>query len=230
MQRFSSSIKRSLVLPTLLLCAGWAVGANAACDALAVKDAWVPTAPPGVTVLAGYFEATNTGDEMVELTAVSSPQFERAHMHRSVVDDSGTASMQPVEAVTLAPGQTITFGPGSYHVMLFKPVKTLKVGDTVTLALHCAVPESTLTVTAELRKRMSLETRISDHEHMQHDMDHADMDHGMEHGQMHHDMDHGDMYHGMKHNDTHMEHDMDHGMSHEHMKHDMEHGHMHDDG
>lgn len=187
------------LLSALLLCAGFAGAAHAACDGLTVTDAWVPAAPPGVTAMAGYFEATNATDAAIELTAVSSPQFDRAHMHRSVVDDSGMASMQPVDTVTLAPGETVTFGPGGYHVMLFDPVDTLEPGDSVTLALHCGDPESSLTVAAELRKRTPMEARTGHG-----DMGHDDMQHDMDHGQMHmaHDTDH-EMGHDTGHDHTH---------------------------
>lgn len=214
MQRFPFFISRSVPLwAALLLCAGWAGAAGAACGTLAVDNAWVPAAPPSVSVMAAYFKATNTGDGAIELTAVSSPQFERAHMHQTVVDDSGTASMQPVETIKLAPGETIVFEPGGYHVMLFQPKQTLAPGDSVTLALHCGNPQASLSVVADVRKRMSMEGGMSQHGHMHH---------GMRQGQMHHEMDHGGMHDGNGHGHMNMEHgQMQHDMSHEHMDHDM---------
>lgn len=183
MPRFFFALKRSLpLLPILLLCAGWAgtaAAADTACDGLKVADAWVPAAPPGVPVMAAYFKAANTGNTTIKLTAVSSPQFDRASMHESVVDDTGTAGMQPVDAITLAPGESIAFEQGGYHVMMFQPKQTLAAGDTVTLALYCGDPEASLPVTAEVRSRMG-------GGHGQMDMNHGmDMD-NMNQGHMHH--------------------------------------------
>lgn len=222
MQRFFSGVTRNLwLLPAWLLCAGWAGAAGAACDGLAVDDAWVPAPPPGVSVLAGYFEVTNTSDAVVRVTGVSSPQFARADMHKTVVDDDGMATMRPVDTVTLAPGESVVFEQGSYHVMLFEPAQALAAGDTVTLALHCGASEASLAVTAEVRNRMSMEMGMSHQGPMHHGMDHGDMQHGMAHGQM-------KMDHGMEHGQMHMDHGMGHG--HMSMEHDMDHSHMHHDG
>lgn len=144
-------VTRNALLAGLLLCMGGV--ASAACDALAVDHAWV-RATPGMRVMGGYFEVTNTGHAEVRLTAVSSPQFARAGMHQSVVDDSGMAHMRPVDALMLAPAETIAFAPGGYHVMLFEPRQPLAPGDTVTLTLHCG-SAATTTVTAPVHSMLS---------------------------------------------------------------------------
>lgn len=144
-------VTRTALLAGLLLCAGGV--ATAACNALAVTDAWV-RATPGMRIMSGYFEVTNNGDAAVRLTAVSSPQFARAGMHESVVDDSGMARMRPVDALTLAPGETLAFAPGGYHVMLHEPRQPLAPGDTVTLTLHCGTTAATA-VTAPVQRMRS---------------------------------------------------------------------------
>lgn len=213
LQRFTpqcrpASARRLWLLAALFALASATGAANAACDALTVHNARVPAAPPGVP-MAAYFDITNSGDSAVELTDVSSQQFQRASMHKSVINDQGMATMHPVESLTLAPGETAVFKHGSYHVMLFHPTQALAPGDTVTLALHCSDSSQPVKVTAEVRKRMSMDSGMSHHGHMQHGMDGMQMQH------------HGDMKHGMKH-DMNMHHDdmdmnmnMDHAMHHE---------------
>lgn len=204
------------LLSIVVLCAGWVGPASAAaCDGLTVEHAWVPAAPPGVTVMAAYFHATNSSDATINLTGVSSPQFKHADMHKTVIDDAGSASMQAVGTVTLAPGESISFEPGGYHVMLFNPAKTLASGDAVTLELHCGDAQAVQTVTAEVHDRSSMAMDMSDH--------HGHMDHGsMGHGST----DHGNMDHGHMNMDHGSGHDMDHGEMH----HDMDHGHSSHDG
>ncbi|HLQ86231.1 MAG TPA: copper chaperone PCu(A)C [Salinisphaeraceae bacterium] len=147
---FHATARRLTVLPVLLLCTGWAAAAGAACEALDIQDAWV-RAPAGVPLMAGYMTITNSGDDTVELTAVSSPQFERAEVHESKVDEQGEASMQAVDSIVLPAGETVAFEPGSYHVMLFAPEAGLEQGDVARLVLHCGDSADTREVKAEIR-------------------------------------------------------------------------------
>lgn len=145
-----AAASRALALCLALLGAAQAVAAAPACGALAVDNAWVRIVP-GAPVSAGYFELSAGGDAAITLEAVTSPQFGRVHMHRSTVDDNGMASMTPVAAVTVKPGETVAFAPGGYHLMMFEPVAGLAAGDSVTLELHCRGFDTPRAITAEAR-------------------------------------------------------------------------------
>src|SRR5690242_1630014 len=95
---------------------------------------WVRPAPPGVTVLAGYLTLENLTDAPLQLTAVSSPDFDSVEMHQTVEKD-GVASMQPVDAVTIPAHGKTEFLPGGYHLMLMQPKRDLGIGSMVTLRL-----------------------------------------------------------------------------------------------
>lgn len=149
---------KPLALSITLFCALLAMApvasAQQACGALHVDNAWVRVVP-GAAVSAGYFELTNPGDAAVTVKAISSPQFGRAHMHESIAGDNGTTTMKPVSAVTVAPGQALSFAPGGYHLMLFKPQRKLVPGDTVTLQLTCS-GTGHRQVTAEVRSMVPM--------------------------------------------------------------------------
>lgn len=79
---------------------------------------------------AAYFSLRNDGPAMVKLTGIRVEGAGKAEMHRT----SG-GSMNAVDSIGIAPGATIAFAPGGYHVMVFDPAATLRAGDTTQLAL-----------------------------------------------------------------------------------------------
>lgn len=107
--------------------------AGAALADLTVKDAWVRTAPPSADVRAAYLVLENSDDKPVEITAVSSPQFRKAEIHKTEMHN-GMMRMTAVPKLTLAPAARLTLEPGGYHIMLFgtlgKEAKTVSLEFT----------------------------------------------------------------------------------------------------
>lgn len=103
-----------------------------AADALSFSQANVPQAPPGAQVMAGFMHITNNTDKDIDIVAISSPQFESVEMHLSK-DVDGVARMLPQKQLSIKAGEQLILKPGSYHLMLIKPVQTLNYGDTVEL-------------------------------------------------------------------------------------------------
>jgi hypothetical protein len=64
---------------------------------------------------AGYFTVTNTGDQADRLLSVEA-DFPRVMIHDTKVTD-GVATMFHIDAVTIAPGETVALTPGAKHVM-----------------------------------------------------------------------------------------------------------------
>ena len=89
---------------------------------------------PGDLPLAGYFDVHNTGKQAVSLTGASSADFGMVMMHKSM-HKNGEASMMMVDKIDVAPGKTVQFAPGGYHLMLMHRKKDLKVGDNVLINL-----------------------------------------------------------------------------------------------
>ncbi|TDX22193.1 hypothetical protein DFO67_1303 [Modicisalibacter xianhensis] len=89
---------------------------------------------PGDLPAAGYFSLSNTGDESAALVGADSATFGRVRMHQSI-QEKGVASMEPVPRLELAPGETVEFAPGGYHLMLMERGQPLALGDEVTVTL-----------------------------------------------------------------------------------------------
>lgn len=90
---------------------------------------------PGDLPLAGYFDVQNSGKQAVSLTGASSADFGMVMMHRSM-HKNGEATMMMVDKIDVAPGKTVSFAPGGYHLMLMHRKKDLKVGDKVLIKLE----------------------------------------------------------------------------------------------
>lgn len=89
-----------------------------------------PANPSVAAVRLTIENGTDTDDALI---SVSSPDAERASVHRSVVDDAGRSTMEPVDRLDVPAGTTIEFAPGGLHVMLDEPTMDLQVGDEVSL-------------------------------------------------------------------------------------------------
>lgn len=171
-QLISNSGRRMRGVLGLCLYCGLALLAPAAlaapaCGALQVTNAWVRVVP-GAPVAAGYFDLNNTGNQAVTVEALASPQFGRVHMHESMTGDDGMATMQPIDSVTVAPGQRLAFAPGGYHLMMFDAKQQLEPGDTVTLQLQCDGSDDRLAASAEVRSMMPMGDADMNMQHMHH--------------------------------------------------------------
>jgi len=124
-------IRRAFAI--LILLAGTSL-ANAH-SGLQVSEPWVREAPPTSRVLAAYLTLVNTGDNTVTVTAISSPDFKNAEIHRTVIE-AGVARMLPVKQLEVPAGGQLMLEPGGHHLMLFDPLRTLTAGETVTLIIH----------------------------------------------------------------------------------------------
>ncbi len=101
---------------------------------LTVESPWIREAPPGAPVLAAYLVVHNPGRKAQTIAGVQSPDFGAVEIHRSYVED-GIAKMAPVDLLEIEAGGNVILEPEGYHLMLFRPVRALKAGDTTSLVL-----------------------------------------------------------------------------------------------
>jgi len=97
---------------------------------LSFEAAWIRAMPPGMNMTAGFGRFHNTGAETIELTAFASPQFGDVSLHRTELVD-GVSRMREVPSLVIAPGESVTLGPGGYHLMLMMPLEPLAPGARV---------------------------------------------------------------------------------------------------
>lgn len=81
-----------------------------------------------------YLSVTNHGHSTERVIAAATPVADHASLHTHVTE-GGMMRMKAVEAVTVAPGATVSFEPGGLHVMLMGLHKPLREGDRIELTL-----------------------------------------------------------------------------------------------
>ncbi len=110
------------------------LGARAAGTEAQVLDPWVQAAPPNVKVLAAYMEIKNNGKKPLHLVSITSSDFGRIEIHRSVMHGN-MAHMEHQKELIIPANDSVAMKPGGTHLMLMKPRKALSTGDTVPLVL-----------------------------------------------------------------------------------------------
>lgn len=95
-----------------------------------VSNAWIPQAPPGVTMLAGYLTIKNDGDAPVSILAAQSDRFRTVSVHQTVIEN-GVAKMRELNSLEIAAGQEVKFAPGGMHLMLMQPRRDISPGDRI---------------------------------------------------------------------------------------------------
>lgn len=100
---------RTKFLATFILGALLAGPAHAA--DVTVTQGWFRALPPSVPS-GGYFTLHNGGAKKITLQAVESPACGMLMMHKS-----SNGGMEHVMALDVAPGETLAFAPGGYHLM-----------------------------------------------------------------------------------------------------------------
>lgn len=129
-----------------------------------IQNPWVRAAPPNVKTLAAYLEIKNDGEKPRILTRVSSPAFDQAGIHQTVMHGN-MAHMEHLKELTIPPHASVTLKPGEMHLMLMGAKKALKTGDQVPLTLTFQDGKK-ITVVATVRA--SEMEGMEDHQHMDH--------------------------------------------------------------
>jgi periplasmic copper chaperone A len=130
------------------------------------SDTWISEAPPTASVLAGYANIHNASDKPIVLITVSSPNFSKIEIHRSVLNGD-MVSMEKQETLEIPAKNTIKLSPGDLHLMLFDPDKPLRSGDTATLNFSFSDGHNQ-TIEVQVERRSSNDHSSEDHSHHHH--------------------------------------------------------------
>jgi copper(I)-binding protein len=127
---------RRLVLATL---AALAVGLPAFADdvrvdGVEIRHPWTRPAAVGFNGV-GYLSLANVGTKPIKLIAAESPAAKSVTLHQTRM--MGTMMMMdPVKGgLTVAPGASVAFSPGGYHLMLIGLKTSSAVGGKIPLTL-----------------------------------------------------------------------------------------------
>ena len=100
---------------------------------LVIDQPWARASAGNAKSGAAYLAIANHGSGPDRLIGASSPAGQ-AELHNNVSED-GIMKMRPVEAVDLAPGETVVLEPGGLHLMLMGLAEPLVEGKTFPLTL-----------------------------------------------------------------------------------------------
>jgi copper(I)-binding protein len=128
-------------LRILLAAALFALSAGAASahdykvGSLVIDHPWSRATPKGATVAGGYLKITNTGTTPDRFVSGSSDAGKRFEIHEMTMDGGVMKMRELKNGIEIAPGATVEFKPGSYHVMFVGIDKPFAKGDKVKATL-----------------------------------------------------------------------------------------------
>ena len=118
-----------LILPFLL----FTTAALAATPDVTVENGWI-RALPGSVPAGGYFMLHNGGNKAIALVGAQSPACGMLMLHVSE-NKGGMSTMRHVDSVDVAPGGTLEFKQGGYHLMCMQATAAIKPGASVPVTL-----------------------------------------------------------------------------------------------
>lgn len=130
-------------LGLLMALAGLSANAHA-------QEASPEATPQAISTAAVYLTIENSGDTADRLLGGSTPAASSVELH-ATTDDSGVQQMrEQTDGIEIPAGETVTFDPGGYHVMLVGLTADLRNGDSYELTLDFATAGS-VTITVQVR-------------------------------------------------------------------------------
>ena len=101
---------------------------------VSIEGAWIRVLTPQIPA-GGYFTLRNGSANPLVLTGARSPDCGMLMLHQSS-DTGGMESMREVGNLKIPPGGTLTFAPGSYHLMCMDPSADMTPGGTAPVTLE----------------------------------------------------------------------------------------------
>jgi copper(I)-binding protein len=116
---------------SLGLLSGAAVAHEFKAGTLTIGHPWARATPPGAKVGGGFMSITNNGTTPDRLVSAESAVAEVVEIHNMALEN-GVMKMQPLpNGLEIAPGATVTFAPGGYHMMFMNLKQPLKQNTKV---------------------------------------------------------------------------------------------------
>ncbi len=105
-----------------------------------MHGAWVIMGPKifepmkGTKVTAGYVTWRNLMDKPITVQVLAADGFKAVEMHQTT-HEGDKMKMQKIDKLTIPAKGSVELKPGGYHLMLFEPAKSVKVGTKVLVHL-----------------------------------------------------------------------------------------------
>ena len=130
---------------------------------LIFEGAWIAEAPPVSKVMAAYMEISNPSDKITKIVSANSASFKKISFHQTQ-QKNGMASMKHIDTLAIPAKGKFILEAGSYHMMLFNPVKRFKAGDLVNFEFKLDSGD-VIKLAVPVKKQM---TDNMTHDHSQH--------------------------------------------------------------
>lgn len=119
--------------------------ASTSTSGVTASDAWVKTAPSGMT--AAFVTLTNSTGTGEVVVSASSPASAVVQLHETVAQGGRMVMQENKDGITVPAGGTVVLEPGGDHLMLMDVATPIKAGDVVPFTLTFA-SGATLTFSA----------------------------------------------------------------------------------
>lgn len=125
-------MRRAISALALLLLSG--LPAMAQQPTIYVRDAWARATSPSQTVGVVFLTVIDAGPAD-RLVSISSPAGDSVELHETS-SEGAIMRMRQVDALDLAPGQTVKLKPGGYHLMVVGLKRPLMAGSSFPVTLN----------------------------------------------------------------------------------------------
>lgn len=102
---------------------------------LLIGHPWSRATPGGAKIGGGYLTITNNGSAPDKLLSATTTVADHVEIHEMAMANNVMTMRKLDGGVTVAPGKTVAFAPGGYHLMLMGLKNPLKEGDRVKATL-----------------------------------------------------------------------------------------------
>ncbi|OOG48013.1 copper chaperone PCu(A)C [Rhodanobacter sp. C01] len=126
---------RAVHLPLLLAGLLLTGGAHASvAEHVHASHAWIRVLP-GNLPAGAYVTLSNDGDKAIALSGANSTTYSEVMLHQSS-SEGGMSRMAMVDSLSVPAHGSAVLAPAGYHLMLTKPMRPVKPGDSVRLILR----------------------------------------------------------------------------------------------
>lgn len=102
---------------------------------LVISGTFTRATNPGAPVAGGYFDVTNNGETDDRLIAVEADISEHVEIHEMTHVDDVMRMQELPDGLPVPAGETVTLGPGGYHLMFMNLNTALVEGEAIDVIL-----------------------------------------------------------------------------------------------
>lgn len=100
-------------------------------DGIVIKHPWTRATAPGAVVGVGYLTITNSGKAADRLVGGAFSGAEAVEVHEMKMDGEKMIMRQVKDGLEIKPGETVTFSPGGFHLMVVGLKSPIVPGDNI---------------------------------------------------------------------------------------------------